>query len=315
MNSTLKNSLLSCLCFIGMFLSCKSKEAGGAEEEQAAEETQTPVTVTHIERGDLTEYVELNATSVYQQSNFIKASSNGYLKSVNVKLGQQIQPGELAFTLQTKEAKALGSTINDLDPSFHFTGLINIKATAGGFIQELNHQAGDYVQDGEQLAVLSDSKTFGFVMNVPYEWKQFVGVGKPLDIILPDNTHLKGVVSSILPNVDSISQTQSVFIRINSTGMIPQNLIGKVRIPKLQRSNAISLPKSAILADETQANFWVMKMIDSVTAIKVPVIKGLETGDRVEIIRPSFSDQDKILLTGHYGLGDTAKVKIETNGE
>ena len=315
MNSTLKNNLLSCLCFMGLFLSCKSKEAGGTEEEQTAEETQTPVTVTHVERGDLTEYVELNATSVFQQSNFIKASSNGYLKSVNVKLGQQIQPGDLAFTLQTKEAKALGSTINDLDPSFHFTGLINIKATAGGYIQELNHQAGDYVQDGEQLAVLSDSKTFGFVMNVPYEWKQFVGLGKALDIILPDKTTLKGVVSSILPNVDSISQTQSVFIRINSTGMIPQNLIGKVRIPKLQRNNTVSLPKSAILADETQANFWVMKMIDSVTAVKVPVIKGLETNDRVEIIRPSFSDQDKILLTGHYGLGDTAKVKIETKGE
>ncbi len=315
MNSTLKNSLLSFLCFMGLFLSCKSKEADNTEAEQPTEETQTPVTVTHIERGDLTEYVELNATSIYQQSNFIKASSNGYLKSVNVKLGQQIHPGELAFTLQTKEAKALGSTINDLDPSFHFTGIINIKATAGGYIQELNHQAGDYVQDGEQLAVLSDAKTFGFVMNVPYEWRQFVGIGKPLDIILPDNTHLKGIVSSLLPNVDSVSQTQSVFIRINSAGMIPQNLIGKVRIPKLQRNNTVSLPKSAILADETQANFWVMKMIDSVTAVKVPVIKGLETTDRVEIIRPSFSDQDKILLTGHYGLGDTAKVKIETTGE
>jgi len=315
MNSTLKNSLLIFLCFMGLFLSCKSKEADSTEEEQATEETQTPVTVTHIERGDLTEYVELNATSVYQQSNFIKASSNGYLKSVNVKLGQQIHPGELAFTLQTKEAKALGSSINDLDPSFHFTGLINIKATAGGYIQELNHQAGDYVQDGEQLAVLSDAKTFGFVMNVPYEWRQFAGVGKPLDIILPDNTQLKGVISSLLPNVDSVSQTQSVFIRIDSKGMIPQNLIGKVRIPKLQRNNTISLPKAAILADETQANFWVMKMIDSITAVKVPVIKGLETTDRVEIIRPSFSDQDKILLTGHYGLGDTAKVKIETTGE
>ena len=315
MNTTLKTSLLSCLCFIGLLLSCKSKEAGSAEEEQATEETQTPVTVTHIERGDLIEYVELNATSVYQQSNFIKASSNGYLKSVNVKLGQQIQSGQLAFTLQTKESKALGSTINDLDPSFHFSGMINIKATTGGYIQELNHQAGDYVQDGEQLAVLSDAKTFGFVMNVPYEWRQFVGTGKALDIILPDKSVLKGVVSSILPNVDSVSQTQSVFIRINSPGMIPQNLIGKVRIPKLQRNNTVSLPKSAILADETQANFWVMKMIDSVTAVKVPVIKGLETSDRVEIIRPAFTDQDNILLTGHYGLGDTAKVKIENPKE
>ena len=55
---------------------------------------------------------------------------------------------------------------------------------------------------------------------------------------------------------------------------------------------------------------WVMKMIDSVTAVKVPVVKGIETSDRVEILRPQFSPNDKILLTGNYGLPDTAKVII-----
>jgi hypothetical protein len=53
-----------------------------------------------------------------------------------------------------------------------------------------------------------------------------------------------------------------------------------------------------------------MKMIDSVTAVKVAIVKGMETGDRVEIIRPQFSTSDKILLNGNYGLPDTAKVKI-----
>ena len=53
-----------------------------------------------------------------------------------------------------------------------------------------------------------------------------------------------------------------------------------------------------------------MKMIDSITAVKVAVIKGMETKDRVEIVSPKFSPDDKILLTGNYGLPDTAKVKI-----
>ena len=51
-------------------------------------------------------------------------------------------------------------------------------------------------------------------------------------------------------------------------------------------------------------------MIDSVTAVKVNVIKGMESGDKVEIVRPRFNPNDKILLTGNYGLADTAKVKI-----
>ncbi|MGZ4000102.1 MAG: hypothetical protein ACXVIY_05715, partial [Mucilaginibacter sp.] len=64
------------------------------------------------------------------------------------------------------------------------------------------------------------------------------------------------------------------------------------------------------LANETQTEFWVMKMINATTAVKVPVTKGIESGDRVEILSPKFSPQDKIIVTGNYGLTDTAKVKI-----
>jgi len=51
-------------------------------------------------------------------------------------------------------------------------------------------------------------------------------------------------------------------------------------------------------------------MMDSVTAVKVPVVKGIETNDRIEIVRPQFSLSDKILLTGNYGLPDTARVRV-----
>jgi hypothetical protein len=54
-----------------------------------------------------------------------------------------------------------------------------------------------------------------------------------------------------------------------------------------------------------------MKMTDSTTAVKIPVVKGLETGNKVEIISPVLNTTDKILLKGNYGLPDTAKVWIE----
>jgi len=301
--------------FLLFAFSCKHKEAAADEEAVAPEEVRTPVTITSVETASLDDYVELNATSSYRQSNFIKASANGYLRSVNVKLGQMINRGQTAFTLQTKEAHALGNTINELDPSFHFSGIINIKAAAGGYIQSLDHQVGDYVQDGEQLAVLADAKSFGFILNLPYELRPYVSAGKTLQVDLPDGSHLNGVVANILPNVDSASQTQNVLIRVAAPATIPQNLIAKVRIVKAQRTNTTSLPKQAVLTDESQTSFWVMKMIDSVTAVKVPIIKGLETKDRVEILRPQFSPADKILLTGNYGLPDTARVKIVKGGE
>ena len=53
-----------------------------------------------------------------------------------------------------------------------------------------------------------------------------------------------------------------------------------------------------------------MKLINPTTAIKVPVTRGIESDDRVEILSPKFASGDKIIITGNYGLPDTAKVKV-----
>jgi multidrug efflux pump subunit AcrA (membrane-fusion protein) len=293
-----------------LLVGCKSKQASSDAEQSTTEEAGTPVTVTSVETKDMNDFVDLNATATYLQNNVIKASANGYLTSVHVKIGEMVHAGQPAFTLQTKEAHALGNTINKLDSSFHFSGIIQIKASAGGHLQSLNHQAGDYVQEGEQLAVIADAKSFGFILNLPVELRRYVNEGKGLQINMPDGTNVNGVVSNIMPNVDSASQTQNVLIKVPNSQNIPQNLIAKVRIVKAKKMNALTLPKAAVLADEAQTNFWVMKMIDSVSAVKVPVVKGMETADRVEILQPQFSPDAKILLTGNYGLPDTAKVKI-----
>lgn len=306
----MKKTLLIPVWLVALFLfSCKGKE-DRAEAEPATEEVQTPVTVTAITNGALTEYVELNAMSSFLQNSFIKSTAIGYIKTSNVQFGQFIRSGQVAFIMQTKEARALGNTVNSLDSSFKFSGLIKIYATQTGYITSVDHQVGDYVQDGEQLAVLSDAKSFGFLLNLPYELKPYLANNKTLDIVLPDKTVLKGTVAHVMPAVDSISQTLGVLIKVKSSASIPQNLIGKVRIIKNAKKNVFSLEKEAVLTDESQSNFWVMKMIDSVTAVKVPVIKGMETGDRVEITRPVLSSNDQIVLKGNYGLPDTAKVKV-----
>ena len=306
-----RNFLYLLFLLAGIFtVACHHKTTESEEEGVAPEQVQTPVTVTSISNEPLAEYAELNATSIFQQDNIIKSNINGYIKLVNIKVGQYVRQGQTLFVLKTKESESLGNTINKLDSSFHFSGVDRIAASQSGYITELPHQVGDYVQDGEQLAVISDSKSFGFILNLPYELRKYVSLQKSVEVMLPDGTHLNGTVASFMPAIDSASQTQQVLIKVPTSSSIPENLIAKVRILKSQKTNAISLPKPAVLSDEAQTNFWVMKMIDSVTAVRVPVIKGTETGDRVEIVRPQFSANDKILLSGNYGLPDTAKVKI-----
>ena len=129
-------------------------------------------------------------------------------------------------------------------------------------------------------------------------------------MLLPDGEKLTGIISGNMPAMDSVSQTQRVILKVSASHTLPENLIAKVKIIKSSKPNASSLPKAAILTDETQSAFWVMKLMNDSTAVKVPVKKGIETNERAEIISPIFSAEDKILVSGNYGLADTARVKI-----
>ena len=290
-------------------VSCNPRQTSSNEE--SAPDVVTPVTVTTVSHEPMTDYIELNAISAYLLKSFVKSNAIGYLNSGNIQLGQYVQRGQLLFTIKTKEATALGNTINSLDTSFHFSGQNTIRASSSGFITQLDHQPGDYVQDGEQLAVITDKNSFVFLLDMPYELRPFVVNKKSLELILPDGEKLNGHIDHAMPVMDSATQTQRIVIRVHPGHAIPENLIAKVKIVKNDKPSAISLPKAAVLTDETQTAFWVMKMTDSATAVKVPVKKGIESNGRVEITAPSFNDQDKILVTGNYGLPDTAHVTVE----
>jgi multidrug efflux pump subunit AcrA (membrane-fusion protein) len=271
----------------------------------------TPVTITSVTKSVLTETIQLNATSSFLLKTPVKSVANGYLQQLKIKQGDFVNKGEALMGVITKEAQSIGNDISKLDTSFHFKGEINIVAPGSGYISQLSFQSGDYVQDGEQIAIISDAKSFAFILELPYELTPLLKSNKNVELLLPDSSILKGTIERPMPTVDAASQTQSYLISVNSSKMIPENLVAKVLLVKSSKQNATSVPKEALLTDETQSSFWVMELLNDSTAIKIPVQKGIETDDKVEIISPQFSESDKILVSGNYGLPDTASVVVK----
>ena len=299
--------------FLLMLVSCNSKDNTTTAITEDTPEPITPVTVVGISSGPMSVFVDLNATSVFLQKWIVKANTTGYLQRSNVQLNKFVSAGQVIFTVKTKEAQSIGNTINILDSSFRFTGVNSIHANGSGFVSEINHQAGDYVQDGEQLATITDTRSFVFLLDLPYEMRPYI-IGKTsIELLLPDGEKLAAYISGNMPVMDSISQTQRIILKVNASHPVPENLIAKVRLIKNENNHAYYLPKAAVLADETQSNFWIMKMINDSMAAKVAIKKGIETTDNIEIISPAFSGQDKILITGNFGLADTARVKVTTS--
>lgn len=292
-----------------LLLSCNAKDSAAVNEDAATAVT-TPVTTVGISSGPMASYIELNATSVFQQKWIVKSNVTGYLQRSNMQLNKFVNSGQVLFTVKTKEAQSIGNTINILDSSFKFSGVNSIRSNGTGFISEINRQPGDYVQDGEQLAVVTDTKSFVFLLDLPYEMRPYIIGKSSVQLLLPDGEKLDAYINGNMPVMDSAAQTQRIVLKVNSTHPIPENLIAKVRLVKTENNHAYYLPKAAVLADEAQSNFWVMKMINDSTAAKVEIKKGIETADNIEIVYPVFSGQDKILITGNFGLPDTARVKL-----
>src|SRR5437667_4673632 len=108
-----------------LLISCSRRTSGTAESDVP---TRTPVTVTSVSKTELTETIELNATSSFLLKTPVKSVANGYLQHVKIKQGDFVNKGEVLMGVITKEAKSLGNEINKLDTSFHFKGEINITA-------------------------------------------------------------------------------------------------------------------------------------------------------------------------------------------
>ncbi len=295
--------------FLSIFLlsivfSCNS---GGAAEEKEIE-TKTPVTVAGVSNEQLEETLELSATSVFQVKDNLKATLSGYVDA-RFKIGDYVKQSELLFTIKTKEAAALEN--DTLKNKFGFLGISKISSPIAGVITTLSKQTGDYVQEGEDMAVVAKQSSLVFILEVPFELKKYIKTGTSCNIVLAGNELIKGVVSSQMPTVDAASQTQSYVVTPSVFADIPENLNAKIEIVKSIKSKAQTLSKHALLTDESQTEWWVMKLINDSIAVKVPVTKGIESGEKVEITEPLFNAADRIIVSGNYGLSDTAKVVIE----
>ena len=286
---------------------CKQKTDPSAE---AVIEAKTPITITTVNVEPMSDIIELNAHSSFLKKNSVKANVSGHIESIELNPGDFIEKGQLLLTIKTKESAAMEGYVPS-DTSMRFKGVIKVKAPRSGIISSVIHQNGDNVMEGDELVVIAEQNSMVFLLEVPYELNQVVSKSKNCKIVLSDNREFDGLISSRLPVMDAQSQTVSYIVHMNGKVALPENLIAKVRIVKAAKNNATVIPKGAVLANETQSEFWVMKMINDTMAVKVDIKKGLENSDKVEITSPSFLKTDRFLLTGNYGLPDTAKVTIK----
>jgi len=270
------------------------------EEEQAV---LVSVKTVQVKQGDIENNITLNGKTICLKKNTVISPIAGYIAKINVKFGDSVQKNDILFEIQTKENKALGNT----------DSLKNIKvlASSEGYVNELNiNQTGSYVVEGNLLCNIIENNNLMIQINVPFEYNSLVKTGTKCSIVLADNTTFDGVVYQVLPVINETDQTQNVLIKPITTRQLPENLNLTVKIVNTKHSLSLLIPKAALMTNETQTEFWVMKLTDDSLAIKVPVIKGIANDSIAEISTEVLTQNDFVIGEGAYGLADSTVVKI-----
>jgi hypothetical protein len=296
---------LSLIATVSLICSCKN----GSKTSEETSVVKTPVTIVPVTYKSVTSTVGLPATATFMNKSIIRATTTGTIEKILISPGEYIDTDQLLFTIRTREAMALGKKAQ-MDTSLSFKGLINITSHKEGVINSISYQKGDFVQEGDEMAIVSEQNSLVFILDVPFEFDKYIEKNRNCRIILPDKREINGTITGKLPEMDIQSQTIRYVVKPQSAGHLPGNLIASIKLVKSTSEKALVLPKQAVLGNEAQTDFWVMKLMNDSTAIKIPISKGFENNEEVEITDPAFLSSDRIVLTGNYGLPDTAKVKI-----
>ncbi len=134
-----------------LLFSCK--DAPSAPESRGT--IRTPVKVISVTFKPVVSTIDLTATSQFLNKNIVRAPTAGKIENVLKKQGDFAGSGELLFTIRTREAAALGNLAGK-DSTLSFSGLISIKANEPGVINSISYQKGDFVQEGDEMAVISE---------------------------------------------------------------------------------------------------------------------------------------------------------------
>lgn len=269
------------------------------------ENTQAPtVSATHPVQGNISETQQLNGQVVYLNKTALTSPIAGYVVSVKTTIGKQVTSGDLLFEIQTKESAVLHQ-------SNPMSGIVKIYATVSGVVSALPiNEAGVYVSEGNDLATIIKNSDMVIQVNTPYEYYQQLVSQKTIEIELPNHQTTSAKLYKSMPFTDPASQTQQLYYKLNKAFILPENMNITALFCKAQHCQTLLLPKTAILTNETQNHFWVMKIVNDTMAIKIPVETGLEANDTVEIIHPNLQLSDKIIEKGAYGLPDRTRVKL-----
>jgi RND family efflux transporter MFP subunit len=183
-----------------------------------------------------------------------------------------------------------------------------VVAPISGVIASRSIKDGNFVQINTPIFRIVDDSKLEATLNVPERELATLKAGQPVTLLadaLPGK-RFTGKVDRVAPVVDSGSGTFRVICAFaDGAEALQPGMFGRIRIDYDQRTDALVVPRLALLEDGDPAVFRVREG----KVARVPVKLGYAEGAWVEV-REGLKEGDQVVTAGKVALRDGTEVQV-----
>lgn len=184
----------------------------------------------------------------------------------------------------------------------------NIVAPISGVIAQRMIKPGNLVGLNAPAFRIVDNSKLEAVLNVPERELATLKPGLPVRMgvdAIPGET-FSGVVDRVSPVVDAGSGTFRVVTRFQGQQTLRPGMFGRVEVIYDQRADVLTLPRTALLDDESEPAVYVVR---ENKANRVGVRLGYVNGELAEV-RDGVKEGDRVVTAGKVAVRDGTLIEI-----
>jgi membrane fusion protein (multidrug efflux system) len=184
----------------------------------------------------------------------------------------------------------------------------NVVAPISGVIAERKIKDGNFVQINTPIFRIVDNSSLEATLNVPEREVATLQQGLKVDLAVDalPGKKFEGTIDRIAPVVDAGSGTFRVICSFTGGGALQPGMFGRIRIDYDQRTDALVVPRVALLEDEGDPAVFAVKQGK---AVRVPVKLGYLDGQWAEV-RAGLKVGDQVVTAGKVALREGSPVTI-----
>jgi membrane fusion protein (multidrug efflux system) len=184
----------------------------------------------------------------------------------------------------------------------------NVVAPISGVIAERTIKPGNFVQLNSTVFRIVDTSRLEATLNVPERELATLKTGLPVQLAVDavPGRPFEGRVDRVAPVVDAGSGTFRVICAFEGGGLLQPGMFGRIKIDYDQRADALVIPRTALLDDESEPAVFVVR---GTKVARTPVKLGYFDGPWVEV-RDGLKPGDRVVTAGKVALREGTRIQV-----